>query len=94
MVQEPATILSVKPTTSANEDEPALTSSSVTSPPVTSSADDSAAEDEPDHTSQPLPPADVSQYFVSTTGNQRKQELPALHKAARCAKTECYIELY
>ena len=87
-MKEPATILSVKPITPANEEETSVTSPSDTSstPQVMSPNDDShvvTADDEPDLSSQPLPP-DASQYFVSTSGNQRKQELPALHKAARC----------
>lgn len=87
MVKEPATILPVKPIAPANEEESStssVASSTVTSRQVTSPNDSHVitADDEPDHSSQP-PPLDASQYFVSTSGNQRKKELPALHKAAR-----------
>jgi len=80
MVKEPTTILSVKPISPANEEE---SSSSMTPHQVTSPNNDGHKITADDDSSQPLPP-DASQYFVSTSGNQRKQELPALHRAARC----------
>ena len=97
VVKEPPTVLSVKPLASPTSDVEQSDMDSTSSATLATAATDSqclAEEDEIDFYSRPEPSINdsnnynslqsTSQYFVSSSGNRPLQELPQLHKAARC----------
>ena len=98
VVKGPATVLSVRPLASSISDVEQSDMDSMSSTTLTTATGTDShclvEEDEVDSYSRPEPTNNInsnnnnnslqstSQYFVSSSGNRRIQELPQLHKAA------------